>query len=94
MVIVGVVALFAVARTAVDAVVQHDHPVRAGTVYDVGLGVTFLPAAGWTDVPGRFNPGSTAGGGSIAVGDAGVVWSIRVGTFTGTLGEFERVDRP
>lgn len=80
--ILAVVVLFAAVLPAIASSLDHDEPIEPGTVLDAGLGVTFTPADSWSiDL-------DNTGGTTTTLVQGAAIFSIRTGTWSGTLDEF------
>lgn len=86
-IIVAIVAVFALLIPAIDAVVQHDDPIAAGTTLEAGMDVRFTPAVGWELTPGRDLVIVQRAAGAVQVRDAGVTFTVLTGRYQGSLGQ-------
>lgn len=85
--IAAAVVLFAIGVPVVNSLVQRTSPIEVGTVYPIGLDVTFTPDSGWS-YSDLHQSAATSGNGGAAVTRAGVDFSVSTGAFAGTLTEF------
>lgn len=85
--ILALVVLFASVLPAVNDAVPYDQEVEAGDVFDLGAGVTFVPATGWGIVKGTLTTDSTRSGAkspTAIVVNGGVTFRVEQAPFTGT----------
>jgi len=85
--ILAVIAVFVLAVPAVNSLVQRSSPIPVGTVYPVGMDITFTPDSTWSYAD-RFQAANNlgvAGGGSVTRG--GVTFDVATGSWGATLTE-------
>jgi hypothetical protein len=85
--ILAVVAVFVLGVPLVNTLVQRSSPIPVGTVYPVGMDVTFTPDSTWSyaDRYQAANNQGVAGGGSVTRG--GVTFDVATGSWGATLTE-------
>lgn len=83
-----VVVLFGAVLPAVNHAVSPEETIEPGTVFDVGLGVSFTPVAGWLLNTDATTPGDVGLPGIIGISETGVLFSVAAEPFDGDLDEF------
>ena len=85
----AVVVLFAIGVPVLNALVQREAPVQVGTVFPIGMGVTFTPDSSWSYADLHESPATSSSNGGAAVTNSGVTLELSTGAFRGTLDEFD-----
>ena len=85
--ILAVVLFFVIAVPAVNALVQRSSPIGVGTVYPVGMDITFTPDSTWSYGEGAQGAALTQNG-EASVTNTGVTFDVNTGGWDRTLTEF------
>ncbi|MGI9577155.1 MAG: hypothetical protein ACR2OH_03040 [Microthrixaceae bacterium] len=86
-VVAAVVVTFGAIIPAVNHAVSPEESIEPGTVLDVGLGVSFTPVAGWLLNTDLTVPGTAQQPGLVSVSESGLLYTISVQAFDGTVDE-------
>lgn len=87
--ILAVVLVFVLLVPAVNTLVQRDSPIPVGTVYPVGMDVTFTPDSSWSYADRAQSPNSTGINGSGSVTSTGVTFDVATGGWGSTLRDLD-----